>query len=911
MQLDTPLQTNRLPRPVATFEETARGFQQGRPFRYSVKPRRPDPNSGRAAERAKSSTAKKAERAKKKIEIRLRLENSAAEGDSADSAVSTPQGRRRKLKKIHFRKLERRERQTAESGSEISAEETTERQKKRYDFRRAQLKEIRSKEIRKLLPDLGDPPFEEAERSIEEFYEELLSNKGTGPSPRWALERTKLENPQVRIMYQKKICKYFRNKREELLNMLNQLIVGADGKRLSTETKKFSKTYRKILKAKGFCSWSGRCRCGTKNIFGGNRTLGGGLNFGKESRALLFKERNSGAESGQAKDRLGLRIKFPFDQNKDSTSWLKKDDKGNLKEKGKGIFFDANNFAKTKPIWKGDETIIKTCTGENNHPRFATDTLNSTVKKTGGIFKTDGLLNGFKNDLLQETQKRRGIFDHSRKPTWDTDKAKLLTPGDTLCEYCTILNGKQANRFVFRRFKKNRKRYKGVIKFIENVIEHIKQIATTMNSLYWSFLRMNHPAPIKENEWFKFKTMIFQNLSQTVFEDPKIFAFLQHLESFFQRNKFYAVRMRTLAARVSAIQHSLSRVHRPSADPDDAPTVSDPQLLQTIKDLKLRNMDLERVQKLENGSGQHNRQIWNARRGLWGSLPETLLRNPENEFLARQDPGFHQMGDREWMNPMPQQTQIPSRLCPRVIDCFRNNHSFGFEHNSYPSKENANKIVAEFLESLAKLKSQQKSQKQLIEFQKRKLKVQQLSCYDCQIKFSELRLPEEKMELVNEQALWKEGLSLLRDHPEFAFDFRDLSNNCHSNGECHPSLNDIDLDEYEEALMHGPETLKRVYGNYKNQVKDFQSKQDFDERRGQNRTGKQSSNEGKHLPKRGQDMGLQGAVRDFQNKFEDKSEAGEFAENPKEPTAQVLKNHKSLLKKVNLNFNGFDIIFRK
>ena len=909
MQLDTPLQTNRLPRPVATFEETARGFQQGRPFRYSVKPRRPDTKSGRAAERAKSSTAKKGERAKKKIEIRLRLGDSGAEGESGDSAVSTPQGRRRKLKKIHFRKLERRERQTAESGSELSAEETLERQKKRYDFRRAQLKEVRSKEIRKLLPDLGDPPFEEAERSIEEFYEELLSTKGAGPSPRWALERTKLENPQVRIMYQKKICKYFRNKREELLNMLNQLIVGADGKRLYTETKQFSKTYRKILKAKGFCSWTERCRCGTGNIFGGTRTLGGGLNFGKESHKLLFKDRSSGTESGQTKDRL--RIKFPFDQNKESTSWLKKDAKGNLKEKGKGIFFDANNFAKTKPIWKGDETIIKSCTTENTHPRFGTDTLNSTVKKTGGIFKTDGLLNGFKNDLLQETQKRRGIFDHSRKSTWDTDKAKLLKPGDTLCEHCTILKGKQAKRFVFRRFKKNRKRYKGVIKFIENVIEHIKQIATTMNSLYWSFLRMNQPTPIKENEWFKFKTMIFQNLSQTVFEDPKIFAFLQHLQTFFQRNKFYAVRMRTLAARVSAIQHSLSRVHRPSAEPDPTPPMSDPQLLQTIKDLKLRKMDLERVQKLETVTGQHNRQIWTARRGLWGSLPETLLRNPENEFLARQDPHFHEMGEREWLNPMPEQPQTTTLLCPQVIHCFRSNHSFGVDQNTYPSKETANKIVAEFLESLAKLKSHQKSQKLLLEFQERKLKVRQLSCYDCQIKFSELRLPEEKMELVNEQALWKEGLSLLRENPELAFDFRDLSTTCHPNGECHPSLTDIDLDEYEEALMHGPETLKRVYGNYQNQVKDFQCTQDFAERRGQNRKGKQSTNEGKHLTTRGQDMGLQGAVKDFQNKFVDTSEAREFAENPKEPTAQVLKKRKSLVKKVNLNFNGFEVLFRK
>lgn len=914
MQLDHPLPMNRLPRPVTSYEDTFSAFREARLYQNSVKPRRTGSSNTRAVERAKSSSNKKLKRSRKKIEIRVKVGDSAAESESGDSVVSTPQGRRKKLKKINFRKLERRERPTADSGSEVSAEEIIERQKKRYDFRRAQIKEIRSKEIRKLLPDYDSKSTESSERSIEEFYEELLSGKNSGPSTRWALERTKLENPQVLMMYQKKIGKYFSNKREELNNMLNQLIVGTKDEKLLTETKKYSKAYKKILKSKGFSSWIGRCRCNGNNIFTGSRVIPTDLNFGKETcKNTFFKDKNCSRGDTLIKNRPKLNINFPFDQKKVTGNWSKKSKKKFAKEAVKGNFFDTSKYSTSNSLWNGDETIIKSINQESKNTNFKNEVFQNTVKKTTNLFKKESFLNGFKKELYPETQKRKNLFENTRKTTWDSQKKKIMNQKSRICDYCISITSKSTRSFVFRRFKKNRKRYKAVIKFMEEVIKHIQQIAKTMNSLYWSFLKMNQSVTLKEKEWFKFKTLIFQNLTQTVFEDPKTFAFLDHLMDFFERNKFYAVRLRRLASRVELIQNSLSGVNRPGIESEES--VLDPVLRQAVKDLKLRKLDYDRLIKEEAATDQHNQEVWKERLKLWASVPSIMLLNPENEYLSSQDSNFYEMGDRKWFNPMPVKTVRLSKLCPRVYKCFQNRHKFGFNLNNLPSKEAADRIVAEFLESFSNISTKPYTDELHSDFEKKKLKVSQLSCFTCNIKFNDFSDLNENLELESEQALWKAHWSHTKDQQNFQLKDRKriISENVDKrvtaympDSVFYAKFND--LDEYERRLRVNPDSDSEFYGTFEDEKINFSCPQDCPDDKIIQTIVDPDQLKALQIQKKVREIQLQEAKRHFPGTYSVNPEICNFPVHIQHTPEIDERTQQSIIKKVDFGFLNRDYI---
>ena len=215
------------------------------------------------------------------------------------------------------------------------------------------------------------------------------------------------------------------------------------------------------------------------------------------------------------------------------------------------------------------------------------------------------------------------------------------------------------------------------------------------------------------------------------------------LNDFFKRNKFYAERLRRLASRVELIQHSLSRVNLSEkgggGGGGDEQVSIDLNLRQTIKDLKLRRVDLERVYKEETDTEQHNHLTWKDRQKLWSSIPNTILLNPENEYLTSQDPNFYDMGDRKWVNPLPLVFKI-RKLCHQIYNCFHQKHSFAFIHNNIPSREIAGRIITDFLNCFLKNREPEHSQDATEELQQKTLQICQLSCLTCNIKFKDISL---------------------------------------------------------------------------------------------------------------------------------------------------------------------------
>lgn len=108
----------------------------------------------------------------------------------------------------------------------------------------------------------------------------------------------------------------------------------------------------------------------------------------------------------------------------------------------------------------------------------------------------------------------------------------------------------------FRRFGKNRAHYKRVIGLLLEYFAEVKEFAYKLDRHLDLFLQIN---PRNESGgWFQFKSMVYNDLMGILFSDSKVAAFLSHLHGFFDHNKFYASRFRSVQRKLATIGKHLT-----------------------------------------------------------------------------------------------------------------------------------------------------------------------------------------------------------------------------------------------------------------------------------------------------------------------------------------------------------------
>ena len=108
----------------------------------------------------------------------------------------------------------------------------------------------------------------------------------------------------------------------------------------------------------------------------------------------------------------------------------------------------------------------------------------------------------------------------------------------------------------FRRFGKNFLYYKRVVNLILDYVQKVKEFAHKLNGHFDIFLKLNKNNKIEG--WFHFKTMVYKDLMKILFKNHKVVTFLNHLTNFFNKNKFYASRFKSINRKLCLIDTHIS-----------------------------------------------------------------------------------------------------------------------------------------------------------------------------------------------------------------------------------------------------------------------------------------------------------------------------------------------------------------
>jgi hypothetical protein len=107
----------------------------------------------------------------------------------------------------------------------------------------------------------------------------------------------------------------------------------------------------------------------------------------------------------------------------------------------------------------------------------------------------------------------------------------------------------------FRRFGKNRIYYKRVVDLLLDYFGQVKEFAYKLNRHCYLFFGLS--LDNKNEGWFQFKLMVYNDLMKILFRDHKVAAFLVHLRQSFNKNPFYASRFQSIKRKLEQIEDHL------------------------------------------------------------------------------------------------------------------------------------------------------------------------------------------------------------------------------------------------------------------------------------------------------------------------------------------------------------------
>jgi hypothetical protein len=163
-----------------------------------------------------------------------------------------------------------------------------------------------------------------------------------------------------------------------------------------------------------------------------------------------------------------------------------------------------------------------------------------------------------KFQFLDKNGKHNRKVSETRGPKLQ-GSAKMTSNYNQVSQVQTHVNCASAegdSGLVFRRFGKNRGRYRKIVNLVLKYFKQVKESAYKLDGNFYFFIQMDDHN--RGEGWFQFKSMVYHDLMEILFKDGKVSAVLTHLRSFFNRNAFYASRYKSLKEKLDLIENHLS-----------------------------------------------------------------------------------------------------------------------------------------------------------------------------------------------------------------------------------------------------------------------------------------------------------------------------------------------------------------
>lgn len=306
-------------------------------------------------------------------------------------------------------------------------------------------------------------------------------------------------------------------------------------------------------------------------------------------------------------------------------------------------------------------------------------TLSSEKKQYSQLYMEKIKDYGKKQFLPRPTMADR-LASQGRGPDQLCGSAKVTVKATQLRE--SSASADKNSDLKFRRFGKNRTRYKRVVNLILKYFGQVKDFAYKLNGHFYYFIEMNNC--IESEGWFHFKSMVYKDLMKILFRDHKVSAFLSHLRAFFSQNKFYASRFKSVQRKLQLIDAHISAFSGELHSRVD-PAKDGQKIMRAVRNFQDKTAKRKSIRSELRRIRAHN-----------ADLGKTRPRRREVSEAAQQMmlAGLPPEGDEA-------QFEFLKQI---VLRCFRLNHSLFFQtqHAEGPSKREI-----EELESLSfsKLKS--------------------------------------------------------------------------------------------------------------------------------------------------------------------------------------------------------------
>ena len=231
----------------------------------------------------------------------------------------------------------------------------------------------------------------------------------------------------------------------------------------------------------------------------------------------------------------------------------------------------------------------------------------------------------------------------------------------------------------FRRFGKNFVHYNQVVNLILDYVEQVKEFAHKLNGHLDFFIKPN--SENKREGWFLFKTMVYMDLMKILFQDHKVLTFLSHLRAFFDRNKFYASRFKSIDRKLRLIDSHFSTFNVESSKKVDC--VKDgKEIVQAVNGFRLQRQKKKEIIEIRKKiSFANHESMLNAsrQRGI-SDLASKMVLNSNSLLLNEEESNF------EFLKKM-------------VLRCYEQQHELYFQKKMEKPPHRNKKKKSKSLES--------------------------------------------------------------------------------------------------------------------------------------------------------------------------------------------------------------------
>ena len=183
----------------------------------------------------------------------------------------------------------------------------------------------------------------------------------------------------------------------------------------------------------------------------------------------------------------------------------------------------------------------------------------SSDKKRFTKYYRDNIKNHGKHQFLSRASEYKNkSFSSSPEITKYGGSAKMTRMIQRASNQETRDNSASADKhsdLKFRRFGKNWVFYKRVVDLLLDYFGQVKEFAYKLNR--HCYLLFGLSVDNKNEGWFQFKLMVYNDLMKILFRDPKVMAFLTHLRTSFNKNPFHCSRFQEIKRKLGLIEDHL------------------------------------------------------------------------------------------------------------------------------------------------------------------------------------------------------------------------------------------------------------------------------------------------------------------------------------------------------------------